>query len=341
MAKLVDGQTRERTADDYSNYDQSVEIVGCWNSWFSAIEPGCFNPYPSLEIDGVKRTPDFLATLSTGYQLVGELCRLTLRDDGLADSVNQAVGYTALSESTDVMMLVPHEYADQAEKRMLDLGLLHEGTGEEPVVVVSFVRTDANRVTHWVFKRASQRRMTSFRDGHLGAQSLHQKMTVTLEGLKVPPKYWRSMKIRFPFCNDAPPALYTACLLWVQVLDSMLSDDDYAKGRVKRLPFIPLRVTPQTVKAAVKSQLDIEVRMDWVRSALDLLVQARLAQRLPHGSEEYEIKFGRIQVPGSDSSEVHALILDRLYGREEAPAAAQPGLQEEMFPTIAGGVDEV
>ena len=326
-------RTRETAADDYSNYDQCVEIVGCWHSWFSDIQEAAFDHFPRVQIDGIERTPDFLVSFDTGYQLVGELCRLSMSDEGFGASVEQAVGYSRLSPDTDVMMLIPHDYADQAEKRMIDQGLLHIEPGSEPVVVLSFVRTDANRVTQWIFKRPTQMRDISFRDGALlGEKSLHHKMTVTLEGQKVPPKYWRDMKIRYPFCNDSPPALYIACVLWEKVFSAMLTDDDYVRYRVERLAHLPLRVTPQSVQNACKDQLDIDVRMAWIRNALELLEQARLAERTAKRKDEYDIKFGRIIVPGSESRETHMLILDRLFGKEDLKAdRVSDKRQEALF----------
>jgi len=331
--KSVTHGTREGVADDYSTYDQSVEIVGCWHSWFSDIDEAAFDHFPTITINGRECTPDFLVSFAKGYCLIGELCRLSMNDDGLKDSVLQALGYADFASQTDVMMLVPHDYADQAERRMLDAGLLHADAEDEPLVVLSYVRVDADRVTRWVFKRPSPIRAFSFRDAFLGARSLHEKMTVTLEGLKVPPKFWRNMKIRYPFCNDAPPPLYTACVLWEKVFSAMLSDADYVNARVKRLPHIRLTVTPTSVREALREQLDIEVKVAWLRDALELLARARLAEQPKKSADDFVIKYGKITVPGSGHSETHELILDRLFGATSSGGNAVPQVeQDQLFP---------
>jgi hypothetical protein len=332
MDKLIKSKTRNQLADEYSNYDQCVEIVGCWHSWFDDVDDADFDHFPTIDIEGTKRTPDFLVSFNSGYALVGESCRLPMDDEWFAESVKQAVSYTHLSDETDVMLLVPHEIADQAEKRMIDSGLLDPGPDGEPLVVVSYVRTDATRVTQWVFKRASQMRSVSFRDAVLGDKSLHERMTVTLDGLRVFPKYFTPMKVRYPFCNDPSPALYTACVLWEKVFGSMLSDEDYLKAHLERLPHSTLRTTPKDVAGACEDQLDVHVRLDSIRGALDLLVESRLAQRVRGSKEEYEIKFGRVHVPGSENVDLHMLIIDRLFGKERAAAGdGAPSQQATLF----------
>jgi len=330
--KSTDNFSRNQVADAFSNYDQSVEIVCCWHSWFADVDGAVFDHYPCVDIGGVDCTPDFLVSFDEGYRLVGELCRLSMEHKGFKSSVEQAIGYSNLSPETDVMLLVPHDYADQAEKRMLDEGLLRTEADSEPVVVLSFVRTDANRVTQWVFKRPTQFRKVSFRDQFVGELSLHRKMTVTLEGLKVPPKYWRDMKIRFPLCNDQPPALYIACVLWEKVFSAMLTDDDYVRYRIEKLRHLPLHVTPQTVREACEEQLGVKVKTGWIRDALELLEEARLAERPNKTKEEFDIKFGKVLVPGSTHNELHLLILDRLFGNgEPEPGADSAPQQETLF----------
>ncbi|RJQ51603.1 MAG: hypothetical protein C4521_11945 [Actinobacteria bacterium] len=326
---------RDDMADEFSNYDQCVEIIGCWHSWYSSVDEATFDHFPSVDICGVECTPDFLVSLQGGYQLVGELCRLSNLPEGFRTSVEQAVGYARLSPQTDVMMLIPHDYADQAEKRMLDEGLLHRERDSEPVVVVSFVRDEGSRVTKWIFKRPTQLRGVSFRDeGCLGDKSLHQMMTVTMDGLKVPPKYWRDMKIRYPFCNDTPPALYIACVLWEKVFSAMLTDDDYVRARVDKLAHLPLRATPQSIKDACMAQLDVEVKIGWIRNALDLLQEARLAEKLEGRQDEFEVRFGKILVPGSENRETNELILDRLFGRSRPGESDVSEVQQETLPGV-------
>ncbi|HZL03938.1 MAG TPA: hypothetical protein VFE45_00710, partial [Coriobacteriia bacterium] len=72
--------------------------------------------------------------------------------------------------------------------------------------------------------------------------------------------------------------------------------------------------------------------------ALELLEKARLAERPDKSKDEFTIKYGRVLVPGSAHSELHMLLLDRLFGKG-SPAAStnMTAEQETLFGELAPG----
>lgn len=327
---VIEHPSAKALLDEYSNYDMAVEIVCCWHSWFENQHGASFDHFPEVTLPHRAEpvTPDFLVTYEQEpYELIGEICRLPMRDDGFAASVEQARSYSAHSLRTDVMLLVPHAYADQAEMRMLDAGLLTR-KGER-VVVTSFVRDDMSRVTWWIFKRASTLRSVSYDDHFLGEESLHQKMTVTMEGLRVPLKYWRGVKTRFPVCNDGPPPLYIACVLWEKVLPQMLDEEDFLAAQVEKRRTFLILASPLDVQAAAAEVFECRFKVGWVRNALDLLVQARIAEK-PDPDGRYLIRYGEIRVRGSEDKDTYLKLVHRLAADGEPEVAALDG-QGELF----------
>ncbi|MBN1458054.1 MAG: hypothetical protein JXA57_00865 [Armatimonadetes bacterium] len=292
--------------DSWSNYDQQVDVVCCWHGRFEGfVGEGDFDHYPSYEMpDGRTLTPDFVVSFD-GYRLVGEICRLPRQPEGFTASVEQAKGYLSIGEEADVLMLVPHSIAAQAEKRMFDEGLL----SNEQVIVASFVRNDGDATPCWLFARATQLRSPSFRDAFLGEMSLHKTLTEDMDTIRVPFRYCFSERIRYPFMNDDPPAIYTACYLWQYIFSELLSVDEYQERLLSGEPLDIPDVSVDTIRV-VCDDAGIRIRPGWIRNALGLLVDAALAQTTD--GTHYTIAYGKLRARPGGSRELHQQIAERL-----------------------------
>ncbi|GAB4277164.1 MAG: hypothetical protein Kow0056_08370 [Coriobacteriia bacterium] len=318
---MTDAYDYDALIVEFSTYDQYVDVVCCWHGWFEGyVGQGQFDHYPSRDLPSGKTvTPDFVVDFNS-YTLVGEVCRLPNQPEGFASSVDQAVGYLDISDQTDVMLLVPHTTAAESEKRMVDEGLLMD---EQQIVVVGFVRnTDAKPC--WVFNRATQLRPTTFRDQHLGDKSLDRILTQDMRSISIPIRRLFPMRDRFPFMNDDPPAIFTACYLWQFVFNQLLSEDEYLKRGVSGESLDIEGVTVQDL-CNTCARNGIRMRVSWVRSAMSLLVDAGLAERTE--GDTYHIFYGKLRALSRGSHELHQQIAERL-----SKSRASESAEDEVSP---------
>ncbi|MHB8968789.1 MAG: hypothetical protein ACYC5A_09555 [Thermoleophilia bacterium] len=298
----------------YSNYQQCVEIVCCWHSWFTkkGYDGSSFDHYPSRKTAvGNTITPDFVVDFpKNNYTLIGEVCRLPDQQQGFEKSVSQAKSYTEYSDNTDVIMLIPLNDAAAAEKRMVANDLLGEEQESEPVVIISYARIDNDVVPKWIFSRPAGPRKVIFRDTFLDDKhSLHNTFNVSLETITVVPKYVKRMLVNFPICNDDPPPLFLACVLWQRVFPGMLKEDKFIKHRARQESLnISTSLSAIRKKANEKG---IKTKKGCFESAVALLTDAGLIEKISGEKSKYIIKFGLVRSRGvaNDLHEKIALIL--------------------------------
>lgn len=300
--------------DRFSTYEQQVDVVCCWHSWYEGfVQDGEFDHYPRRDVGGVTVTPDFVVDFDDGYRLVGEICRLPNQADGFRRSVEQALGYKDIGGDADVMLLLRQPNAAECEKRMIDEQLVED---EDPLVVVSYLRDATDAKTCWWFARATRLRSASFRDEVLGKKSLHVLMTEQMKSVPVPLKFGFAYRARYPFMNDDPPPSYTAAFLWQNIFNLVLGEDEYTE-RLVRGEATDISVTVAEIKQMCESN-GIHLKTGWASAALDLLVEARLAEKRADGA--FDIRYGKIRATPGGSHEVHQQIAERL-ARETIAAA--------------------
>jgi hypothetical protein len=303
--------------DHFSDYEQRVQIVCCWHGRFKeVVKGGEFEHFPSEKMpDDRILTPDFLVKFNE-YTLVGELCRLPNQTDGFAASVEQARSYLSLGSVVDVLLLLPHDTAGACEKRMQAEGLLAD---DEQVLVVSYVRNDADRSPIWVFAKATTLRTARFRDAFLQEHSL-DRLFAGLDTWAVPIRFPAFMTSQYPFMNDPPPALYTACYLWQFVFSVMHSQDEYVERGLEHRSLFLENVTAEMVRS-VCDGMKVKMKASWARDALRLLADAGLATT--SGDDRYAVSFRKLRrLPGGSDS-LHEQLAERL-AKENVSDLARP-----------------
>jgi len=312
--KKYDGEQLRRS---FSDYDQDVEVVCCWHSWYEKKVPRCaFDRFPRRTTpDGHEATPDFVVDFENGYVLVGEVCRLPNQEDGFQKSVAQALGYTRLGATTDVVVLVPFGHAPQSELRIRQQGLLED---DAPVVLLAHARNVVDANECWEFVRTAGGRSARFRDDFLGDDlSLGIRLCDQLGPLRVGIRYCMANKQTYPFINDQPPAIYAAVFLCMKVVPLALSEEDYLVHRLEDKD-VAVLVTPEQLKSLCAERLAVKMPLDWIRSALELLNDAGLAKKQGGG---YLISLVKLHVTKSGDRELMRQITHRL---DPTPAPSSP-----------------
>ena len=302
----------------FTDYDRHVEIVCCWNSWYEDVVPGCsFDRYPCRHVDGVDLTPDFAVDFENGYTLIGEVCLLPNQEDGFRRSVEQAGKYTGIAGGAEVLMLVPFDIAAESELRISRDQLLAD---DDPVVLLAYARNPNVAHERWEFARVLQKRTARVNDDFLGGDlSLGQRLCDQLKPLRVPIEYCFKNKLRHPFINDEPPSIYSAVYLCQKVAPLALSKEEFLLRRLDDEDLV-IEVDADQLVMLCETELGVKMRVAWVKDALEILEEARLAKRV---GQRYEIQLGKLRITHSGSRDLMKQIAERAGGpsadSEEAP----------------------
>lgn len=324
--------SRTKLENQYYTDDERLEIVCCWHQLYDSIDLATFDRYPELphpDIADETITPDFLVTFE-GYEyvLIGEICRLPAHDGGFAKQMAQPVLYSRSGPNADVMLLIPYEFAERNEKRALEEGLLQ--ASNEQVLLVSYVRDDHRDNSWWLFKRASRFRDVEFRDEFVGEWSLKRRLTDTLEGVHVPSKRWGNYKALYPMCNDAPSAIYMACLLWDHVFPRMVTPEQYEEAAAGgSSPVFDLLVGEKELRDRARDVLGSQrIRTTWIRDALGLLKDAKRAEIK---GDRWLVSWGQLRAPREDIRDFHLKLIYRLAPQDFEDETQSPEAQGALF----------
>jgi len=309
---------------EYVIYDQQVEIICCWHSWFVGKVPeGVFERFPHpAGPDGNEVTPDFLVDFADrDYTLVGEVCRLPQQNDGFRRKVMRASSYQHLAEVADVALIVPVADGAECEQRIHEQALLAD---DDPTVLLGHSRDSSDIEERWVFQRTDAGRSARFRDDFLGAErSLGKRLCDQHQALRVPIHYCAANKLCFPLINDEPPAIYSAAYLRMKVVPEVLDPEEYILGRFEGRE-VSAVTSVEALRNICKDTLGVEMRSDWIRAGLDLLCDAELASRR---GAEYTIHLTKMPVTRQGDRDVVRQIAARLG---PPPESEQPPDAEQI-----------
>ena len=121
---------------------------------------------------------------------------------------------------------------------------------------------------------------------------LSKHFTSLGRSLKVSPDNIKRIKATWQFCNDEPKPIYTIVFLWTKILYQLLNEHQRdiwrRKNPQKELPIV---VTVRELVDKISELYPIEWGhwTDWITKALDTLVTAGLAARVPDG--RYAIRY--------------------------------------------------
>ncbi|MFC7177853.1 hypothetical protein [Halosegnis marinus] len=325
-------ECREENEIEYNTYDQTVDIVSCWESFLNHSYTGVFGDYhfdrfPTLSGDSAELTPDFAVTVTSEYGLIGEIKRTFPDDDTpfkrtleqLArydepDQLQASDDRMLAPDTVDLLLLIKGTAAPQIGIRIQRLLESGELSLDRNLVVVRYQYNTRDQRSRYEFQRVTAVE-DEFRDGALRdehALSTHMGKAADYQTLPVYPKHFHSEKVKKPICNDKPPEQYLATILWHKIFPAFLSDADYSawqSGSAQKT--ISIQVTPGLVTTELNSYMrDGRARKTWVKDALIFLKDADLAER--HG-DSFEIKFrGFVRNIGTDNDQEGTEELDKL-----------------------------
>jgi hypothetical protein len=320
----------DKLLDDFRLYDRTVDLVSCWEFFYTKVATVRdkilhFDRFPRLacpqESERDQKTPDFAVLVSDSYGLVGEvksgfpredlpfirhLERLKKYDRPLSFKRNEK-GETSSPSTHDILLIIPIRDAQEIVVRVENLLRMGTVQFERNLVVVEWMYD--NDEDEFVFRKVA-RQTSDFNDPAVPDDARLSKLfTERGRSLKVSPDNIKLIKAAWQFCNDEPKPIYTIVFLWTKILYHLLNEGQREIWRRKNpQKELPIEVTVQQLVDKISGLYPIEWGhwTDWITKALNTLVTAGLATRIPDG--HYAVRYrnltkevGEPGHPGTDS----------------------------------------
>lgn len=280
---------------EFRVYDETVDIVSAFEALATLVEDFSpqvlhFERFPKLRLEAQEApvTPDFSVAFRDGTGVVGEIARVALHENSVEKCCRQigrydslpslptADGSTVPVQGVAILLIVPHEVANDAVDRIIHQRALvaeHEYSPSRPPIITAWSRTS----DHYTFTRNRDPK-----NGRCDNSSLNELLNRRFNAKNA---LWTDIKVEKPFCNDTPTDLYLAVLIWTKVIPSL------APG-----------VASPTVSLAdihnfIATNYTGTVKRNSVRRAMELLQRARMVARSNPADEDFAVK--RVNVPKS------------------------------------------
>jgi hypothetical protein len=297
----------------FSVYDNTVDIVSCWQSLLIHAyeqELNFFDRYPSADGEEVKKplTPDFAILFTCDFGLIFEIKRTFPLDDiAFKKEMDQlekycntyhfktkSGTYITTSEYNVVLIIFLPNDSYHIAKRINDYldGLKAENPMKKRLVVLECINQTVDVEPKYIFRKIPHVN-TVFLDSSLPRElQLEELMGVQRISVQVKPSQFSDIKVNEVFCNDPPPPIFLAIYLWLRIFYDLLTEPEKLEWtRGKKNQIIPLKVRAIDIKDRInkKCRRDNVVRCCEITLALDFLVSSELAIKVNH--DEYQIKY--------------------------------------------------
>jgi len=305
-------EEQQELLDQFSTYERAVSVVnsveGHLKKHYSDLLQ-FFDRYPEIPRDGLAPlTPDFTIVFKGEYAVICEAKRgMGSSDDSLRDRFNQLLSYDdtlALraapgdaydlkSADHDILVILNSSYAPKETKRIKPLlsDARKDGKLNRSLVVFGVHYDTQEAQARWVYNWMPG--SEKFRDEGLPeGRRLSVRHQDEADPIVVFPVTFSQIHAVHYFCNDAPPPIYLAVVLWSRVFRSMLPIgeqerwvlDDNLHGTVE------FRATVKEIKDAANDRLSYSLRANQVRDAMKLLERGHLVKQLDKGNS-YTIQY--------------------------------------------------
>lgn len=323
---------REDHKRKYNTYDQTVDIVSCWeaflnHSYQQVFQDYYFDRFPCLNGTDGDLTPDFAVSVNDQYGFIGEIKRTFPDDDkpfkrtleqlekyDEPDTLKCAPDDTLVPDTCDILLLISGTSAPKIGMRIQRLMDNGEIDINRNLVVMRYQYNTRDQLSRYEFQRVVTVE-EEFRDGALRDEhslSHHMGADADYQTLPLYPKHFKKEKVKKPICNDKPPEQYLATILWHKIFPRYLSPTDFEEwqsGSAQKT--IEIQATASDFTSELNTYMhDGNAPKTWVLDALQFLKDANLAEQL---SDEFKIKFrGFVRNVGEANDQEGTAELDKL-----------------------------
>ncbi len=238
--------TEDALKNQFNNYERTVWIVNSIHGHLLKYYRNlldCFDRFPRFpQANGEFLTPDFAVSFQSGFDIIGEVKRALGSDDvSLNQTLEQISKYDQplkfrkspeglherISDSHDIVLFTNLEYAAKEAKKLREL-IRNKKRPKQPVIIFSVTFDSQQTKPRWVFSCLTEF-SDRFSDAGLPKESrLSNRHQDERESLVIYTNEFAAIQTQHPFCNDDPPAVYTAVLLWAKVFPNLIPPDKRA-----------------------------------------------------------------------------------------------------------------
>ena len=312
--------TDEALTIEFSNYERTVWIVNSVEGHLLRYYEDVlvyFDRFPAFpQADGQPLTPDFAASFISDFNIIGEVKRaLGLDQRTIDENYRQICNYDQPlkfrttgggahehdAASHDIVVFVNVEHAQKEAKRLRQL-IDEHGKPERPVIVFSVAFDQQQAKARWVLSCITSR-SGRFSDAELPEDKrLSKRHQDDEEPIVIYTNEFAALQATQAFCNDKPPAIYTAVILWARVFPRLMPTEQRASWALdENLQGIVEFSTTVDAVVAEKNRLLLSVRRSHVLEALNLLEAGSLLVR--KDNDELIVRYRRFRPRGIDIDE--------------------------------------
>jgi hypothetical protein len=311
--------SEDELKNQFSNYERTVWVVnsihGHLLKYYKDILK-CFDRFPKFPLgDGTFLTPDFAVSFEPDFNIVVDVKRsLGSREELLNATFKQVCKYAqplkfrlvpeGLHEypvkSHDIVLFTNLEYAAKEARKLREL-IKRNSFPESPVIIFSDTFESQQAKPRWIFSCLTEFSDRFSDDSLPEDRRLSKRHQDDRDPIVIYASEFAAIQAQHPFCNDEPPAVYTAVLLWAKVFPNLIPQDKLVEWTLEQnnqgsLEFL-------TTVEAIIAELDrqrLGVRKQQVMDALSLLEAGKLAS---HTNTGFAIRYRRFRALFADEAD--------------------------------------
>ncbi len=300
---------------DFSNYDQTVDVISCWHSYFDSIyvkkSAGLFfDRYPILGDKGL--TPDFTMVFSEDYAIIADVARsIENTSHSLESKAAQLKNYDGCKKirsgpgpndwiepkTIDHMLILHTQFSDRGARDLLKIQKKEEYKLNSNLTILEYDLSQAYADSAYIFKKVGIARNKRLRDKSLPKQfQLERLFGKELKSLNCTPDKFVVNKATHLFCNDSPCPIYLVARLWDRVLINLLTDDQldtWHQGT--SMQSIQIETSSLELRNLIHDKISpgCWIPEGCMDNALEFL---KIAGRADNDNKKWTIDYGNIQI---------------------------------------------
>lgn len=280
---------------EFTIYDKSVDIVSCLESFFKNSykdELIYFDRFPSISLPSKKLRPDF-TLLFDNYGLIFEVKNTFPNEDiPFKKELKQLLTYDAnlsfkcdnkgnrkVPDVHDIVLIIDSKDSNSIFKR-INHKIKNDSELKFENHIIYLDYNYSHEEAYYSFEKYAGEG-GRFRDSSLPLdKQLEKKLGEKGESIRVNPDKFLEFKSNNVICNDAPPKLYMAVILWSKIFYYYLDAEQksyYMRGNPKKIQPIKIKINELMNDLNNKYIYEGGVRRSWIRKTLEFLQEANLA----------------------------------------------------------------
>jgi hypothetical protein len=311
--------------NEYNNYDQTVDVVSCWQSISEfVLKADHFYRFGKFRDESENDlTPDFAVAWSDGAadasagSIMCDIKKLpnpypeNATDEEVVRAgrnfgfkveevfkyaktlayVSDHFGLPKLTFSQhDVVLLTPNEVSSSACNYLKEKLPSRPFNIGRPLVLIEYSYNEADQLQRYVFTWKQGEANSPFSN-----PLLNDRMVIKGQPLLAYPKHFMPYKIRHITCNDPVPSIYLIVFLWVEVFIKFLTDEQFEVwGLTSTSTAVELVLRPSDVLKKIREEYATDLSIHDIRRVFRDLVRIKKAVLKEAASETYIISFANL-----------------------------------------------